>query len=78
MDFNKVKISLIKANPFFEKLIALQLNIEKTPDHSNIIETESILKNIDEYLSSDEMMSKAIMEDAQVPYWDIDESSGGS
>ena len=78
LDFNKIKNSIIKANPIFDKLIALQLNIEKTPDQSDIMATESIIKNIDEFLSSDEMMSQAIMEDAQVPYWDIDESAGGS
>ncbi|MGV7221316.1 MAG: hypothetical protein ACQ9MH_07315 [Nitrospinales bacterium] len=78
LDINKIKNSISKVNPIFDKLIALQLNIEKTAAPSNIVEAESLLKNINEILSSDEMMSQAIKEDAQVPYWDIDESSGGS
>ena len=78
LDFDKIKNSIIKANLIFDNFIALQVNIEKTPDQSNIIEAETILKNIDEFLSSDEMMFQAIREDAQVPYWDIDESAGGS
>ena len=78
LDFDKIKQSVFKANSFFDKYIALQNKIENSSDQSSIMLTESLLKEFDEFLSSDGMMAQAIMEDAQVPYWDINESSGGS
>jgi hypothetical protein len=78
LDFHKIKKTIVKADPIFDKFIALKSNFKNTQDQINIMGIESIIKNIDDFLSSDEMMAQAVMEDAQVPYWDIDESAGGS
>jgi hypothetical protein len=78
LDFSKIKTSIIKVNPILDEFIALKNNFNTTQDNSNLIGIESIINKIDNILLSDEMMAQAVMEDAQVPYWDIDESAGGS
>lgn len=78
LDFSKIKTSIIKVNPILDEFIVLKNNFKTTQDDSNLIGIESIIKKIDNILLSDEMMAQAVMEDAQVPYWDIDESAGGS
>lgn len=78
LDFAEIDKSFKKANPLLDKYKNLQKVIDQAPEESINGLTTALLEELDYFLTNDPMVSQGIREDAQVPYWDINESSGGS
>ena len=73
-----IEKSIQKARGLLDKCGDLQKIAGQADNAPALKLTLSLLEEIDSFFSNDPMMSMAIKEDAQVPYWDINESSGGS
>jgi hypothetical protein len=78
LDLDEINKAIQKAFPLVDKYVNLQKMLDKSSKESIILTSGALQKEIDIFLASDPMMSQAILEDTQVPYWDINESSGGS
>jgi len=57
----------------------LTKNIDR-PNSSKVLlkKTRTLIAQIDSFFSSDPYITQALDEISHVPYWDINESSGGS
>jgi len=82
--FRKLNLSLIRSTinrstPLINSYISMTKSIDHTKSSENIFEkTSALIEKIDTFLSSDPYITKALDEISHVPYWDINESSGGS
>ena len=58
---------------------SLEKNINQSKQSKVILKnTEALRIKIDRFLSSDPYITQALDEISHVPYWDINESTGGS
>ena len=78
LDLVEIEKAMQKAYPLLDRYENIRRIINQSSKDSILMLTQSLLEEIDHFLSSDPMMSQAILEDSQVPYWDINESAGGS
>ncbi len=78
LELDAIEKALQKALVLLDKYGALHKISDQDTKGPVIALTQSLLEEIDSFLIDDPMMSLAIKEDSQVPYWDINESSGGS
>jgi hypothetical protein len=57
----------------------LEKNINQSKQSKVILKNAEVLRiKIDRFLSSDPYITQALDEISHVPYWDINESTGGS
>jgi len=78
LQLSAIETAIRKANPLFREYKALALEIRNEPDADHIKDLEALIHNISNLESSDNYLKQALHELSQIPYWDIDESSGGS
>ncbi len=79
----KLKVEIIynsiqKALPLLLKYKTLAEEVKLSPDKKHIERVNQLCQEIDQLESSNAYLAQALWETSQVPYWDIDESAGGS
>ena len=67
-----------KAAPLIQRYKQLTEEITPSPDMKQIESVDKLYREIEQLESSDSYLAQALLETSQVPYWDIDESTGGS
>ena len=79
LNSSTIRATINKAIPLINNYVSLEKNINQS------IQSKVILKNtvalrvkIDRFFSSDPYITQALDEISHVPYWDINESTGGS
>ena len=70
--------SIQKAVPLIRQYKRLAEEVEQSPNTKQIENANNLYQEIERLESSDSYLAQALMETSQVPYWDIDESAGGS
>lgn len=70
--------SFKQALPLMLQYQALAEEVEQSPNTSQIENVDKLYRKIDQLEASDAYLIQALTETSQVPYWDIDESAGGS
>ena len=82
LNSSTVRATINRAIPLINNYTSLEKNINqsKQPKQSKIIlkNAEVLRTKIDRFLSSDPYITQALDEISHVPYWDINESTGGS
>ena len=75
----KVLDSIKKSNPFINSYTSLAVKI----DRKEIVETipnkvSDLTRKLESLFENDKYLNKALVENASIPYVDINESTGGS
>lgn len=70
--------SIQKAVPLIRQYKQLAEEIKQSPNTKQIKSADNLYREIEQLESSDSYLAQALRETSQVPYWDIDESAGGS
>lgn len=70
--------SFKQAFPLLLQYKALAEEVEQSPHSSQIENVDELYRKIEQLESSDTYLIQALTETFQVPYWDINESTGGS
>jgi len=70
--------SIKKALPLLLKYKTLAEEVERSPNQKHIERVNQLCQEIEQLESSNSYLAQALWETSQVPYWDIDESAGGS
>ena len=73
-----LKESIQRAQPFISRYQTLARDIDASPNDGQLDEVDQLYRQIQELESSDVYLIQAVTETSQVPYWDINESTGGS
>ena len=74
-----IRATINKAIPLISNYVSLEKNINQSKQSKVILENEgALIIKIDGFLSSDPYITQALDEISNVPYWDINESTGGS
>ena len=74
-----IRATINKAIPLINNYVSLEKNINQSKQSKVILENAGALRvKIDGFLSSDPYITQALDEISHVPYWDINESTGGS
>jgi hypothetical protein len=79
LDLKQIYHTIYSAQPFINSYLKLAERIYRKEDMSTVIQiTQNLTNQIESFFTTDPYMSKAIYENAQVPYADFDENYGGS
>lgn len=78
LDPVSVQKTIQLSSQFFERYEDFWNQVKKMSTEKTLREAHQIIKDVDSFLESDPNHSKASFENAQAPYWDIDENYGGS
>jgi hypothetical protein len=79
LNSSTIRATINKATPLINNYVSLEKNINQSNQSKVILEDAGALRvKIDGFLSSDPYITQALDEISHVPYWDINESTGGS
>ena len=79
LDSSTIRATINKAIPLINNYVSLEKNINQSNQSKVILENAvALIIKIDGFLSSDPYITQALDEISHVPYWDINESTGGS
>ncbi len=79
LDSSLIRSTINRFIPLIKNYTSLTMKIEHAKSSENLYaKTRTLRKRIDAFLSSDPYITKALDEISHVPYWDINESTGGS
>lgn len=79
LNSSTIRATINRAIPLIKKYTSLEKNINQSRQSKIILKNAAALRvQIDRFLSSDPYITQALSEISQVPYWDINESTGGS
>ena len=79
LNSSTIQATINKAIPLINNYVSLGKNINQSKQPKVILKNTGALRvKIDRFLSSDPYITQALDEISQVPYWDINESTGGS
>ena len=74
-----IRATINRAIPLINNYTSLEKNINRSKKSKIILKNAAALRvEIDTFLSSDPYITQAMDEISHVPYWDINESTGGS
>ena len=79
LNSSTIRATINKAIPLINNYVSLEKNINQSIQSKVILKNTGALRiKIDRFLSSDPYITQALDEISHVPYWDINESTGGS
>jgi len=79
LNSSTIRATINRAIPLINNYTSLEKNINQTKKSKVILKNAGTLRvKIDRFLSSDPYITQALDEISHVPYWDINESTGGS
>ena len=79
LNSSTIRATINKAIPLINNYVSLEKNIKQSKQSKDILENAGVLRiKIDGFLSNDPYITQALDEISHVPYWDINESTGGS
>ena len=78
IDFSDIDASIKKASHLVKKYEDLSGIIEHDEKNSILLKIDRLTEEIDRFMGQDKIIAQGISEEAQVPYWDINEDVGGS
>ena len=79
LNSSTIRATINKAIPLINNYVSLEKNINQSNQSKVILENAvALIIKIDGFLSSDPYITQALDEISHVPYWDINESTGGS
>ena len=79
LNSSTVRATINRAIPLINNYTSLEKNINQSKQSKVILKNAEVLRiKIDRFLSSDPYITQALDEISHVPYWDINESTGGS
>ena len=79
LDSSTIRATINKAIPLINNYVSLEKNINQSIQSKVILKNTGALRiKIDRFFSSDPYITQALDEISHVPYWDINESTGGS
>lgn len=78
LDLKTVYNSIQKSLPLLLEYKSLAEEADQSPNKKQIESVNNLYQKIEQLESSDPYLAQALLETAQVPHWDIDESTGGS
>ena len=79
LNSSTVRATINRAIPLINNYTSLEKNINHSKESKVILKNAEELRiKIDRFLSSDPYITQALDEISHVPYWDINESTGGS
>ena len=79
LDIKQIEISLLAAETIFSNYLNLAQDISADkPDGNFLKRSRQLAEEINRIRTGDKYIVQAIEEEAQVPYWDIEENYGGS
>ena len=79
LNSSTIRATINKAIPLINNYVSLEKNINQSIQSKVILKnTEALRIKIDRFFSSDPYITQALDEISHVPYWDINESTGGS
>ena len=79
LNSSTVRATINKAIPLINNYVSLEKNINQSRQSKIILKNAAALRvQIDRFLSNDPYITQALDEISHVPYWDINESTGGS
>ena len=79
LNSSTIRATINKAIPLINNYVSLEKNINQSKQSKDILENAGVLRiKIDGFLSNDPYITQALDEISHVPYWDINESTGGS
>jgi len=79
LNSSTIRATINKAIPLISNYVSLEKNINQSKQSKVILKNTGALRiKIDRFLSSDPYITQALDEISHVPYWDINESTGGS
>ena len=79
LNSSTIRATINKAIPLINNYVSLGKNINQSKQPKVILKNTGALRvKIDRFLSSDPYITQALDEVSHVPYWDINESTGGS
>ncbi len=73
-----IHYSIQKSLPLFKEYFELNAAMNTGDSGGFLSSATDLLKNIKKFCETDSYVSQAIYENAQAPYWDMDENHGGS
>tara|TARA_B100000809_G_scaffold189468_1_gene187980 strand:- start:346 stop:1032 length:687 start_codon:yes stop_codon:yes gene_type:complete len=79
LNSSTIRATINKAIPLINNYVSLEKNINQSIQSKVILKNTGALRiKIDRFFSSDPYITQALDEISHVPYWDINESTGGS
>jgi hypothetical protein len=79
LDSSVIRKTIDQAIPFINKYTSIAIMIKQSKSPEILFKmTRTLISQIDVFFSSDPYIIQALEEISHVPYWDINESSGGS
>ena len=79
LNSSTIRATINKAIPLINNYVSLEKNINQSIESKVILKnTEALRIKIDRFFSSDPYITQALDEISHVPYWDTNESTGGS
>ncbi len=78
LDPSSVQKTIESSRKYFEHYVSYSNNLKKMNADDSLKKAQNIIKEVDSFLKTDPNHSIAAFENAQAPYWDIDENYGGS
>ena len=79
LNSSTIRATINRAIPLINNYTTLEKNINQSKQSKVILKNAEVLRiKIDRFLSSDPYITQALDEISHVPYWDINESTGGS
>ena len=79
LNSSTIRVTINKAIPLINNYVSLEKNINQSIQSKVILKNTGALRiKIDRFFSSDPYITQALDEISHVPYWDINESTGGS
>ena len=77
--FSKIRTALDQSSLFVDDYVQLVTNTSQEESSKNVLKkTKTLIKNIDKLLSEQPYLAQALNEISHIPFWDINESTGGS
>lgn len=79
LDLDSIFNSIKSASPYIDSYASLAMKIDNGVINKSIIaDVKNLSSEIDNFFDSDKYMNQALTENINIPYVDINESSGGS
>ena len=79
LDSSLIQSTINRSIPLINNYTSMTKNIDHAKSSQSLFKkTRKLIDQIDAFLSTDPYITKALDEISHVPYWDINESSGGS
>ncbi len=79
LNLNSVIKTIMNAAPFIDSYVSMAIKIDRRQTDDSILKNvKELSSKIDIFFKSDKFMNQALTENSNIPYVDINESSGGS